>query len=74
MSGTEGLTSKDGTSGDARTAFVEGDFVVYPDHGVGRVTGIEEKIVLGQARRYYVAEAGHLADGALRASGGGGAE
>ena len=54
MSGTEGLPSKDGTSGNARTAFVEGDFVVYPNHGAGRVTGIEEKTVLGEARRYYV--------------------
>jgi CarD family transcriptional regulator len=35
-------------------SFVEGDFVVYPSHGAGCVTGVEEKTVLGEVRRYYV--------------------
>ncbi|MGF1472306.1 MAG: CarD family transcriptional regulator [Rubrobacteraceae bacterium] len=35
-------------------AFAEGDIVVYPNHGAGCVSGIEEKTVLGEERRYYV--------------------
>ncbi len=38
----------------ARTAFTEGDFVVYPNHGAGCIAGIEEKTILGEVRRYYV--------------------
>jgi CarD family transcriptional regulator len=34
--------------------FSEGDFVVYPNHGAGRVSGIEERTILGEPRRYYV--------------------
>ena len=49
-----GTAPKAGTSGDARTIFNEGDLVVYPNHGAGCVTGIEEKTVLGEVRRYYV--------------------
>lgn len=47
----------DGTEGpkNAETIpFVEGDLVVYPNHGAGCVAGIEEKTILGEARRYYV--------------------
>ena len=29
------------------TAFDEGDFVVYPTHGVGRILGTEEREVAG---------------------------
>jgi CarD family transcriptional regulator len=48
MAGTEG-------SGDGRAqSFVEGDLVVYPNHGAGCVAGIEEKTILGEIRRYYV--------------------
>jgi CarD family transcriptional regulator len=54
MAGTEVPTPKDEAPGDARTMFGEGDLVVYPNHGAGRVTGIEEKTVLGEVRRYYV--------------------
>ena len=43
----------DGT-GAASRAFAEGDFVVYPNHGAGRVSGIEERDILGETRRYYV--------------------
>ena len=34
--------------------FSEGDSVVYPNHGAGRVSGIEERTILGEVRRYYV--------------------
>lgn len=34
--------------------FDEGDIVVYPNHGAGCVSGVEEKTVLGEERRYYV--------------------
>jgi CarD family transcriptional regulator len=43
-------------------AFAEGDLVVYPNHGAGYVSGVEEKTVLGEARRYYVVR---VPDGAL---------
>ena len=37
-----------------KTVFAEGDLVVYPNHGAGRIAGIEEKTILGEVRRYYV--------------------
>jgi CarD family transcriptional regulator len=37
-----------------KTSFDEGDLVVYPNHGAGRIVGIEEKTILGEVRRYYV--------------------
>jgi CarD family transcriptional regulator len=54
MHGMERPASKNGAPGDTQKMFVEGDLVVYPNHGAGRVTGIEEKSVLGEVRRYYV--------------------
>jgi CarD family transcriptional regulator len=39
---------------DETTSFSEGDLVVYPNHGAGCVSGIEERTILGEARRYYV--------------------
>ncbi len=42
------------TGGTSPQAFSEGDFVVYPNHGAGRVSGIEERNILGETRRYYV--------------------
>ena len=54
MDGAEGPTSKNEALGEIQKMFVEGDLVVYPNHGAGRVTGIEEKTVLGEVRRYYV--------------------
>jgi CarD family transcriptional regulator len=42
--------------------FAEGDLVVYPNHGAGYVAGVEEKTILGEARRYYVV---YIADGEL---------
>ena len=50
MAEKEGSASKSG----ARTAFTEGDFVVYPNHCAGCIAGIEEKTILGEVRRYYV--------------------
>lgn len=40
--------------GNGAQTFGEGDIVVYPNHGAGCVSGIEEKTVLGEERRYYV--------------------
>jgi CarD family transcriptional regulator len=34
--------------------FSKGDLVVYPNHGAGTVSGVEEKTILGEERRYYV--------------------
>lgn len=34
--------------------FSEGDRVVYPNHGAGCVSKIEERTILGEVRRYYV--------------------
>jgi CarD family transcriptional regulator len=45
--------------------FHEGDLVVYPNHGAGKVVGIENKTVLGEERRYYVV---HLPESELTAS------
>jgi CarD family transcriptional regulator len=44
----------DSGHGGAQVTFVEGDLVVYPNHGAGRVAGVEEKTILGEVRRYYV--------------------
>lgn len=46
--------TKDGVGHDGSLNFDEGDFVVYPNHGAGCIAGVEEKTVLGEARRYYV--------------------
>ena len=34
--------------------FTEGDNVVYPNHGAGRVAGVEKKTILGEERLYYI--------------------
>jgi CarD family transcriptional regulator len=71
MAGTEGSAApkngapQNGAQGEARVTFVEGDLVVYPNHGAGRVAGIEEKTILGEARPYYVV---HLPDTELTVS------
>ena len=47
--------SKPGEGASAAPAtFSEGDLVVYPNHGAGCVSGIEERNILGEPRRYYV--------------------
>ncbi len=42
--------------------FAAGDLVVYPNHGAGYVSGIEEKTILGEERRYYIV---YVPDGGL---------
>ncbi len=34
--------------------FGEGDFVVYPTHGVGRVMGIEDQTIGGRTEEFIV--------------------
>ena len=34
--------------------FSKGDFVVYPTHGVGKVTGVEEREIAGQKLQLFV--------------------
>jgi CarD family transcriptional regulator len=48
--------------GLSRKVFAAGDLVVYPNHGAGYVSGVEEKTVLGEERRYYVV---YVPEGAL---------
>jgi CarD family transcriptional regulator len=55
MAGMEGSGAKEGASEEVRgQSFVEGDLVVYPNHGAGCISGVEEKTILGEVRRYYV--------------------
>jgi len=54
MSESEEKVSEDGVTKTSGGVFNEGDFVVYPNHGAGCVSGIEEKTILGEERRYYV--------------------
>ncbi|HEX2181576.1 MAG TPA: CarD family transcriptional regulator [Rubrobacteraceae bacterium] len=42
--------------------FEKGDLVVYPNHGAGTVSGVEEKTILGEERRYYIV---YVPDGGL---------
>jgi CarD family transcriptional regulator len=42
--------------------FSKGDLVVYPNHGAGYVSGVEEKTILGEERRYYIV---YVPDGGL---------
>lgn len=39
---------------DSDLEFSKGDFVVYPTHGVGKVTGVEEKEIAGQKLKLFV--------------------
>ncbi len=36
--------------------FKKGDFVVYPMHGVGTISEITSKVVLGKRKKYYIVE------------------
>ncbi len=38
------------------TGFAEGDYIVYPMHGVGRVTGIQKQTILGNKTLCYILE------------------
>ncbi|MCA1729599.1 MAG: hypothetical protein LC751_09345, partial [Actinobacteria bacterium] len=46
--------AQEGTGKDEQVTFSEGDLVVYPNHGAGCISGVEEKTILGEVRRYYV--------------------
>ncbi len=37
-------------------AFTQGDYVVYPTHGVGKITGIETQEIAGQKLKLFVIE------------------
>ena len=39
--------------------FAIGDKVVYPMHGAGTIENIEEKVVLGETRQYYILRVHH---------------
>jgi CarD family transcriptional regulator len=55
MAGTEDSRAKEEMSEEVKAgSFVEGDLVVYPNHGAGCISGVEEKTILGEVRRYYV--------------------
>jgi CarD family transcriptional regulator len=46
--------AQEGTGKGEQVTFSEGDLVVYPNHGAGCISGVEEKTILGEVRRYYV--------------------
>ena len=52
--GTQDVTGKDASANVQVVNFVEGDSVVYPNHGAGCISGVEEKTIFGEIRRYYV--------------------
>ena len=55
MANTEESRSKEEMSEEIQIrSFTEGDLVVYPNHGAGCISGVEEKTILGEVRRYYV--------------------
>ena len=55
MAGTEDSRAKEEMSEEVKAgSFIEGDLVVYPNHGAGCISGVEEKTILGEVRRYYV--------------------
>jgi CarD family transcriptional regulator len=56
VDGNGSATQKD------KVTFVAGDLVVYPNHGAGTVSGVEEKTILGEERRYYIV---YVPDGGL---------
>jgi len=37
-----------------KLAFAAGDYIVYPSHGVGRITGIESQSIAGMDLEMYV--------------------
>lgn len=54
MSESEEKVSENGVTKTSGEVFNEGDLVVYPNHGAGSVSGVEEKTILGEERSYYV--------------------
>jgi CarD family transcriptional regulator len=41
-------------SATRKLAYAAGDYIVYPSHGVGRITGIESQTIAGMALEMYV--------------------
>ena len=37
-----------------KLAYATGDYIVYPSHGVGRITGIESQTIAGMSLEMYV--------------------
>ena len=55
MVGVEDPKAKEEMSEEVKAgSFIEGDLVVYPNHGAGCISGVEEKTILGEVLRYYV--------------------
>ena len=54
MSKAEVNVSENSATTTSGEVFNEGDLVVYPNHGAGCVSGVEEKTILGEERSYYV--------------------
>ncbi len=55
MADGNGIVDGNGSATQKEKAtFVAGDLVVYPNHGAGTVSGVEEKTILGEERRYYI--------------------
>lgn len=54
MSKAEVNVSENSATTTSGGVFNEGDLVVYPNHGAGCVSGVEEKTILGEERSYYV--------------------
>lgn len=48
------VPTKEDANNEGSLTFKKGDLVVYPNHGAGCIDGVEEKTVLGEARRYYI--------------------
>ena len=40
----------------AAPTYKKGDFVVYPMHGVGTISEVTSKVVLGKRKKYYIVE------------------
>lgn len=40
----------------AKAPFKKGDFVVYPTHGVGKITGVETQEIAGESMKLFVIE------------------
>ena len=53
--GSGGGEPREGATEEAMVqSFSEGDLVVYPNHGAGCISEVEERAILGEVRRYYV--------------------
>jgi CarD family transcriptional regulator len=42
-----------------QVSFASGDYVVYPSHGVGRITGVKTEEIIGQRLEMYVVQFEH---------------